>query len=225
MAADLLDKTGWSAANATHDYTALVGEFGGTPHLVGLAMVGGGDHIVLVAPGGLRSTLESADEYIAHSVRLVRIRDRLVATRTKVPAIFLEVPATMVGDFEAFGDYEREDFVPFCQRLRKAMPLAADVLGADRGVPVESEDAEEAAATTAGDVGALASSADDYAHLGLRGGAGRLGAHQTELLHMSREARPSVVVESHQKDIEKDLGVLAGEAWSYGRRARERVLP
>lgn len=75
------------------------------------------------------------------------------------------------------------------------------------------------------DAGALASSADDYAHLGLRGGAGRLGAHQMERLHLSREARPSVVIESHQREIEKDLGVLAGEAWSYGRHARERVLP
>lgn len=144
MAADLLEEAGWTAASAAHDYTALIGEFGGTPHLVGLAMVGGGDHIVLVPPGALRSTLENADEYISHSVRLARIRDRLVATRTKVPVIFLEVPPAMVGDFEAFDDYDREDFVPFCSRFRKAMPLASDVLGAYRGVPAESDDVDDA---------------------------------------------------------------------------------
>lgn len=133
MAADLLEGAGWSAPSATRDHTTLIGEFGGIPHLVGLAMVGSNDHLVLVAPGALRSSLSDPGDpeaYVSHSVRLSRIRDRLVATRAKVPVIFVEIPAAAVGDFEAFEDYEGEDVVPFCQSFRKALPLASDVLGA-----------------------------------------------------------------------------------------------
>lgn len=133
MAIDLLKESRWSAATSAHDCIVLIGEFGGAPHLVGLPIVGSGDHIVLLAPGAWRSSWESAHEYISHSERLACIQGRMVAKRTKVPVIFLGVPSSIGGDSEVFDGYGGGDFAPFGSRFRKAMPLASVVLGAYRG--------------------------------------------------------------------------------------------
>lgn len=65
MAADLLEDAGWTTATSGPNYIGLIGAFGGRPHLVGLATVGSGDHIVLVAPGGLRTMLEGSEDYVS----------------------------------------------------------------------------------------------------------------------------------------------------------------
>eukprot|EP00971_Amphidinium_carterae_P325959 6456538-Amphidinium_carterae.1 len=56
-------------------------------------------------------------------------------------------------------------------------------------------------------------------------GLGKLGAAQLERLRLTREAQPSLVVQAHERDIQRDLGILPGEGWSHLRHARERVLP
>lgn len=112
--------------------------------MVCLAMEGANDHFVLVVPDALHSSLSDPEAYVPHSVRLSRVRDRLVATRTKVPVTFVETPAATVGDYEAFEDYQGEEFVPFCQRFLKALPLGSDVLFAYRGIPIDGANVEEA---------------------------------------------------------------------------------
>ena len=53
----------------------------------------------------------------------------------------------------------------------------------------------------------------------------KMGAAQLERLRLTREARPELVSLAHEKEIQRALKVLPGEAWSYGRHAREHVLP
>lgn len=69
----------------------------------------------------------------------------------------------------------------------------------------------------------LAGGADEYARLGLRGSMSPFEALRIERLHLSREARPVLSSEAHQRDIEKDLGDRPGESLSDGcalRRSR-----
>jgi hypothetical protein len=53
----------------------------------------------------------------------------------------------------------------------------------------------------------------------------RLGAAQVERLKLIRAKRPQLVIQAHEREVVKDLGALPGEAWSYTRHAKEKVLP
>eukprot|EP00971_Amphidinium_carterae_P350475 6491567-Amphidinium_carterae.1 len=71
-----------------------------------------------------------------------------------------------------------------------------------------------------------AGSVEDLDHLTLGAdGLGKLGAAQIERLRLTRESQPSLVVQAHERDVQRDLGILPGEGWSHMRHARERVLP
>ena len=54
---------------------------------------------------------------------------------------------------------------------------------------------------------------------------GRLGAAQLERLKRTREKHPDLVTQAHEQEVQREMGVLPGESWSYMRHARERVLP
>ena len=72
---------------------------------------------------------------------------------------------------------------------------------------------------------ATASSVEELEKIGLSGDGSRLGAGQLERLKLTRESNPSLVIRAHEREIERDLGVLLGEPWSYHRHARDKVLP
>ena len=72
---------------------------------------------------------------------------------------------------------------------------------------------------------AAASSVEELEKIGLSGDGSRLGAGQLERLKLTRESNPSLVIRAHERETQRDLGVLLGEPWSYHRHARDKVLP
>eukprot|EP00971_Amphidinium_carterae_P302190 6004039-Amphidinium_carterae.2 len=56
-------------------------------------------------------------------------------------------------------------------------------------------------------------------------GLGKLGAAQLERLRLTRESHPELIIQSQERELMRELGVLPNEGWSYMRHAREKVLP
>ena len=72
---------------------------------------------------------------------------------------------------------------------------------------------------------AAAFSMEELEKIGLSGENSRLGAGQLERLKLTRESNPSLVIRAHERETQRDLGVLLGEPWSYHRHPRDKVLP
>ena len=53
----------------------------------------------------------------------------------------------------------------------------------------------------------------------------KLGAAQLERLKRAREQQPLLVAQAHAREVQRALGVLPGEAWSYSRHAKDIVQP
>eukprot|EP00971_Amphidinium_carterae_P031035 610805-Amphidinium_carterae.1 len=56
-------------------------------------------------------------------------------------------------------------------------------------------------------------------------GLGKLGAAQLERLRLTREAHPELIIQSQERELVRELGVLPNEGWSYTRHAQEKVMP
>ena len=69
-----------------------------------------------------------------------------------------------------------------------------------------------------------ASSMEELEKIGLSNDGSRLGAAQLERLKLTRESNSSQVIRAHECELQRDLGVMPGEPWSYHRHARDKVL-
>jgi hypothetical protein len=73
---------------------------------------------------------------------------------------------------------------------------------------------------------ATAGSVEELESLGVSSESlGRLGSVQIQRLNLTREKHPSLVSEAHARSVRTEMGVLPGEAWSYGKHAEGHVLP
>ena len=71
---------------------------------------------------------------------------------------------------------------------------------------------------------ASASFLEESEKVGLSSDGSRLGPVQFERLKLTRESNPSLVIRAHERQIQRDLGVLPREPWSRHRHARDKVL-
>ena len=69
-----------------------------------------------------------------------------------------------------------------------------------------------------------ASSMEELEKIDLSNDGSRLGAAQLERLKLTRESNSSQVIRAHECELQRDLGVMPGEPWSYHRHARHKVL-
>ena len=65
---------------------------------------------------------------------------------------------------------------------------------------------------------------EELENIGLSNDGSRLGAAQLERLKLTRESNSSQVTRAHERELQRDLGVMPGEPWSYHRHARDKVL-
>ena len=65
---------------------------------------------------------------------------------------------------------------------------------------------------------------EELEKIGLSNDGSRLGAAQLERLKLTRESNSSQVIRAHECELQRDLGVMPGEPWSYHRHARDKVF-